>query len=984
MLNIIKNKVSILLLCTVLFSRVILSCSGGKSEDAPASEPSPDEPPQQQAENARPLVFASSQLKYNLYENYVYTGHWIDRPLLLDRATEPSTSKVDSIDSFGKTIDIIKSYNIDGISSLVAHEGMLNRYLSAIEFTNQIAPENFQYMHEFGGDPNDIDSVLAYQGTVITEALRSNNTAKIDDKILIVSYIADDITPEAWKNILTELRNRYGNTFLFIADVEHGWSELWSELQAKGSISNQKIEDIKAHIRSYLDIADGIMFRIPITIGDSKNYDRKVDFVFYDKNVIPIIEALFKEDSYKNKLLGVNVGPGYVNPWSGVMVSEDGTKTLRYAFETAVGLKANVINLREWNEVNENTCFQPTVYNSFTTQRLLKYYMHKLKKEALTPNPGDDLTIPNLALSYRSQAKLGEVIEFELLNIPDATSDEEYTATLNVQDMLGNNIREFQTQKFKRKELRDATFSIATEEIPQNQVIIPVLTLTNWTGETMQFNNGFQPIKIRPTWTWNYKWVKQPLRDMIRPSNVRFDSGGEDTKILPAAGGRLIGRIETNEPLASLEVLEDEYEIYTVDVNNEYPDRNAYTIFLITYESHNSEPFTGDVTIRGSDFELYPRSPRGFSSFHKRDGNKVIIDSKAGTTTPPRGFYLAMANTSADEAILNFNTNLVRANINFADVMNNGVVSIARENGFILTVKELERIPDIPVHINQNQEEFNIAVTPKSPNSVFYMRAITKSGKTYRSLPVVVEERRSGFEVPFPLFSETRQGVTTINLPREWIPDIEYSFIPNYLAVLPTPAGRNWYGQLGGGSLYGQPFSDMDYPTGVTDTAPLWWVTEDGENVLRFDGLGSFIFLPTEAFPRGSFTLSFDIQPLARGNYTLFTHFGKYHKSLTIGVNETKLYGWFVDNKLQRHNFDTDITIATRDWTRIDIIYDMNTLIIRTNGVEGYRTPFNARALYMGPAAFGGYPGTEETYPNLPSFFKGYLRSLRIVHRAVE
>ena len=67
-----------------------------------------------------------------------------------------------------------------------------------------------------------------------------------------------------------------------------------------------------------------------------------------------------------------------------------------------------------------------------------------------------------------------------------------------------------------------------------------------------------------------------------------------------------------------------------------------------------------------------------------------------------------------------------------------------------------------------------------------------------------------------------------------------------------------WFAQLGGGTLYADPFY-MDY-AGYPAHRPLSkpaWTTEDGAPSLRFSGDGQYLVLPTEAFPRGAFTLAF-------------------------------------------------------------------------------------------------------------------------------
>ena len=73
------------------------------------------------------------------------------------------------------------------------------------------------------------------------------------------------------------------------------------------------------------------------------------------------------------------------------------------------------------DEENENTHFRPTVCNGFSAARILRYFADRSVGRALDVLPGDDVTIPNLIVSYRKSLVAGEPIEVEVRNVPDGT-----------------------------------------------------------------------------------------------------------------------------------------------------------------------------------------------------------------------------------------------------------------------------------------------------------------------------------------------------------------------------------------------------------------------------------------------------------------------------------------------------------------------------------------------------------------------------------
>ncbi|MDO9542622.1 MAG: LamG-like jellyroll fold domain-containing protein, partial [Kiritimatiellia bacterium] len=520
-------------------------------------------------------------------------------------------------------------------------------------------------------------------------------------------------------------------------------------------------------------------------------------------------------------------------------------------------------------------------------------------------------------------------------------------------------------------------------------------------GPTLRFEEGLQPIHVRATWNWNYLWTKQPLRDLCRPTQALFKSAENDGWLLPAKGGRLQGLFKCGENLSALEVLEEGEEIYGVGYEKEYrssPEEgeesyssegrdkdqpsliDTHTLFWVTYQGKSGKPFIGKLTVNNASFELLPTVDRGFT-FHTRKGDAVFVNFKASILSPPAGFFLAIPRQDIARGVLDLDFNAVKGAIALKPAQEIGMAAVTGEDGVSVVVRPWTWLPDIPPRINLPEASFDVPFAPHVEDAVYYMRAITVSGKTYRSPPLFCRGARSGDKVKLAVYSETRREPVDVLVAKERVPDLVWEFSPRGGGVLPSRNAPRWNGQLGGALLYGEPFHSRNYPAGTRLTAPEW-VTEDGVTCLKFDGVGTFVHFPFETFPRGSFTMHFEFKPLSDGNQVLFTHHGSYIGSLTLRMDKGCITATFVDSEVNEHRLDPEIFVPIGEWSAVDVIYDYRTFRVRVNGKEGKPVPLSARALYRVPSVFGGYPVYDEFYKGAPKFFQGYLKAFRITHRA--
>ncbi len=77
--------------------------------------------------------------------------------------------------------------------------------------------------------------------------------------------------------------------------------------------------------------------------------------------------------------------------------------------------------------------------------------------------------------------------------------------------------------------------------------------------------------------------------------------------------------------------------------------------------------------------------------------------------------------------------------------------------------------------------------------------------------------------------------------------------------------------------------------------------------------------------------------------------------------------------------FKTDLEIAEGQWSQVRVGYNLEELIFIVNR-KIRRFPFSERGAFFKPSVFGGHIQPENLFGKGATFFKGQLRSLRIVH----
>jgi hypothetical protein len=934
----------------------------------------------------RTLVFPRTESQYDLYRNYLLW--WIDRPLFFDRRIGISP---DPCASFKRIMESTKPYGIDGLSIPAGVRILAKPYEEVMNCARKNPDPHFHLLtelmpHAIRTD-RDIAKVVEMIAPCLATALASPKSVRINGKVVISSYGMDSgQTPRQWKKVRDILRQRFGDQFLFVADIRRPWLSARTMFdQLHGAMPKKTVEQYKQMLRDWLDVCDGVMFAGANHLVTYPNLT--LNRAFYRDFLVPLFCSVLNEPAYRHKLLGLSAAIGYINvATSRTLEKEEGTRHLRDSFEIALSGHPDFIIMPEWDEVNENTCIEPTVQNSFSSERIIRYYVQKIAGQKPSPLPGDDLKVPNLIISCRHVLTLGEPLEVEVLNVPDGSAVGAYRVQLNLKDGDGKIVKAFPGASLEANQLKDHTFTVPSEELAPYPLLIPSLKVTAPDGTNSTWEQGLECIHPRPTWNWIYKWTKVPLRDLIRPQSVSFTL----SKDQPSDGMKVAGSISCDEPILSVEVVQGESELFAVDPKQEYALQPGEALLLAHWQSMRGTPvdFSGEFSVSGGSIRKFvplhpPRFERDIYKLEPRPGadgriQTIGISTPMGISTEARGGFLIV--TNKDQAVLHVKNNGHTAEVPVAKLLADGVYARTYENGLTLTVKHFTGLPEVPFPILQKEVSFSTVVHPPRRYAPVQMRVITESGKIYRSRPLP-PHRPDDSTVPLAVYSLTEGGPVTVNVAKSRIPDIACDLTDQDGASIHSPAGADFYGLAGGlpphppALRYSQLKSG--YPAKATRTAPKW-MTEDGNRCMYFDGIGNYLFFPEETLPRGSFSLELEFKPTSAKPQVLCVAHGyyDYNSFFRLTMNNGRLGGEYVDRMMKHISLRPDISVPIGQWSKVKITYDLKRFTFTVNG-RSASVACSGKGCTFQPFIFGGYgDGTKEAW------FQGYLKSLRIVHRA--
>ena len=964
-------------------------CASGAAADVPY-ERTEDFAPVRVERRARlsgePRLYAEFLCKYGQFQNYLH--YWIDRPLYWSRATRPARFAHETPESFAVHARELRKSGLDGFDVFARANAeragnikKLSDWLAAAgEDSLRIVPiiTYGEAVDRHGPNPEAF-------ARAIGDAQRDPRFPRLGGKVLVPTYNYRLFKTSQHVVFMKELREAVGNDdFVLCGDVDNGQlQELRRAYYKNGRLSDAEQSRLAGLLTDVLDICGGVQLAVDDRMRDLEGpYCSRYDTSFFVNCTAPALRRLLAEPRYSGKALGFYVHQGYVNHHSGHDSAEDGTATLRREMAAILPLDPDYLIFFEWNEVNENTMFQPTVWNGHAVSRILRWYSCLMKGHPVAPFPGDDTSIPDLTVSYRATAKVGERLRFEILNVPDGVRTGRVPVRLRLDDMDGRTVVSFPEESFDETRFGAVSYAIPTIDMPGGTVLRPVLTAAG------REYAALHPIRIAPTVSWLYKEVRQSLRDLMAPTRA-------SVKVERRGGGRYAfsADLAFPEPIASVELIVGENEQTAAGIEREY-DLASNDLVRLSFTAPPGHAVRGaGYTMRVPGVQGCRWSPIWVANVNP--GVPVPLKDRSGVKahafiwSEEVAYFVQIPKSAPADSFIEVafsgKPEFSPVRIPVRTVLERGVFAAnpGADHPMRIDARRMYDLPDLPPWIGRPDCMWSGETVTDVHAPVFHFRAIACSGRIWRSAPFAPDMPSAGAVAEFPAWDEFARRPAKGRAPAATIPEIEYVFSSETGAAIANSWESAYSGQLGGGFMSDQAFSAPSLKVAAGSRTPRW--IKDGDAwCLAFDGTNDYVNLPKEAFPQAAFTLEMEVKPQigdAR-SMTLFRHFDRIRGSLSLFVRGGTLFATWGDKDLKREpSFDTGLQVRDGEWNDISVSYDFSALTFRVNGAER-RMPWVGRACFFKPSIFGGHDKLELSGGKTPpSYFRGLLRRLAVRHR---
>ena len=879
-------------------------------------------------------------------------GRYVDQPLCVDPDMDLSSPWGSSLpqSEVEQAQRDAKSYGFDGLACFPASWGCY-RWLDACSHSSVRGFGGFTVT--FGFDP-------ALHFDQMAKAI-TNETARIlGDKRLVFGYwnrtpaywSKTGVEPSVMKKWMDEYRARLGTDFFIVTDTpEGGAARFRHEYSQTGDLCEDSRQYLRNLFRENLRAVDGL------SIGETHGMNRfdgeariTVHEPGYLRLVFGLMREVLEEPEFKGrKLMGMVVVNGHENAYTrGYNVSHNGTRTLRGILDVALEVNPDVMKFGEWDEYNENTCFAPTLYNGYVTKRIVRSYLQKLRGEPLSPIPGDDLSKPNLAVSYRKSLSPGEPLPIEVLSIADGSWSGPIAVSAEVLDEKGRVLKGFEPRNVSADRTSDYRFVADTGAFWGARALTVRVRWNAPDGRSGVIDGGLHPVDFAPANSWNHKWVKAALRDMapMEKCDVSLKDGVVSADVACASPIRYAMVCGGGEILY-IHNPEDRIDRFREDATT--------AVFQVSFVSCRKKPAAerrfrldlGDVPeaewIMGRDVSRGPSYvPRSLS----------IVSEPVYLRLPLGRVATAVMHASFND--------IIEGDIPVRAAYEKGAYAIGAPGSSQVALARLNRQASYPSVWNRRTASFSFRPEPDRKSMAYVVQVVTMDGKEWRSGPLVWGD-----------VSRTRT--------------LDYDFSPECGDVVRPKSGeRSFFGMLGG--LYSTATLRNRGPAtgGAHEKSNAEWdprprreADPDAPGLWRlvFDGKDDLVGFPTELLPQNSpWEASLEFRPDVLGGYlvgamhegigSLWGVFPKEDGSLVAGY-----LGHYCPNGYAAVSVPKG-SVKNGEWNSLLIRHTGKLLEVVLNG-KSYSEPALMPGSRPSSVVLGGSPEVR-------SYFKGMIRKFSV------
>ena len=908
---------------------------------------------------------------------------------------------------YTRTVELVKSYGMDGIT-------MFNRdrHYSA----GAHCPVEHLVLPTLTTAPDGKNFGL------FEAALANERKCVVNGRILLEAFNTDSkCTSQAFKAGCDKVREKFGDRFIFMAELGalDGYRrEFWQT----GTISEESVCKMEEYIREWARVTDAIKCGQASPTVPMKEKSERVCSTAFTRRKYEILSRVLDEPEFKGKKLKVlGAIQAHMNSYmKGHNVIEDCTRTIRRCYENALAFDPDVIIHAEWDEFNENTHLMPTLYSSWTLKRIMRYYTAKGKGRPLVPVEGDDLSTPNLIVSYRKCLSPGERLSIEVLNVPDGARSGKVETRVDVLDDKGCVLKALEPRTLDEAALSESRYELDTAALaPLSRALQVRLSYRDAIVPDAPFTivEGFHPINLAPANTWDHVCARQPIRDLpdLKIAKAEVTDGmasfafscGEPIRYAMLCGNGCIQYIQ-GKPGEPENLFRDGdgwsvFQISPICVGRHTLDDGVPPYVLEVPGVDDAEWLYVREYSKGSRLELrdinchatppiYLRIPEA-----KLAGAKLKVEYVETFGPPPDKKALkAMSKAEAQRFKIKTNKRKKQTPLNFRceipldTVRREGAYTVGKSmKAMTVTVARFPLQCRYPRVANAGEVSFRVPVDADRNSMFYHFQVVTMSGKTWRSCPFVFEKDLGMGNMR--CWSAMQGKAVTLELPKARMPDVAYSFAPCTGNVLFASTGeRHWTGMLGspytpatlwnrgarteGGAIKEEMMKFWDFRD---ETVPERVQEPDGSWSIEFDG-DDYANFPWEMWPTfGGCTIEMDIKPM-----------GGRGKSQSIWANWFGLYdlGIAADGRLRCGFWDWKSGEEARwrygpivpegEWTRLKVVSDCVKMEVFMDGKSVLSFPIAMPAANTLPPILGG------CHRDGLGFFRGRLRNLRVSHAA--
>ena len=906
---------------------------------------------------AQPMaIFSRAQMKYGA-ERDDFVHRWYERPLHQDTSFKAADDgHFLNPAAWFKTAEAVRLGKMNGLAACLTQtrrNDIINRSVLPGGEMEVLVELPYQF-----GDEKAVK--LCFDTAEM--ALKMPNAYRIDGRIVLTRYPACRES-ELWfyAKLRDDLRAKYGDKFIVMP-----YFSVWERRDIDPSNLNPAdVADAKERLRRILRGTDGFVLTL-----DRSYHNRRFDPVRFRRCEYPIVRDVMDEPEFKGrKRLGVLARIGHENSYRWQYTHDSqGTAMVRGTMSAAMSLGADFAFCPEWDEENENTHFRPTVCNGFSTARILRYFADKSAGRVFDVFPGDDVSIPNLVVSYRKSLVAGEPIEVEVLNIPDGTfKDVVFNVAFAWCDVDGNIVKKFPVQALRSGELSCAWFNAkVTDFISNHRTLRPFLGV-RWDGGKYAAREGLWPLDLNPLRNIDHKWVKQPLRELMHGIDGSIDVGEPDETGMYTVRGK----IKSPVPIRTIEVIDD---IDTVFVYSPATSKaNGLEHFRIQYKGHadNSKLLMdGTISVVGCTADciggVNSAGRGGRRHVRFRDGvwtfKNIPFDNWGGTLrfSVPRGEIVN------GKVVIDLK-DAIRGEVSLKDLMMLDEYGFNASDSRGIVVSRSPVTEYLPPAFNGRQAEFSFRWKPIEKASVLRLQLVGMDYRLWRGRPEGVY-RPSGRKVAVHVFERDEAVVSETFFDEGMFEAANADFSGRRGSVMYLGSGRAMAAMCGSSASlsqgYGQAESHYGNPlarwlkVGMAPGAG-WWA------------------LPQQILPGfAGFRLEMEVKPRSFGRRMGLYGSGNCGLTLQIEPDGALLVLAAQGNAYNLHNGPLQVQLKgpklrEGEWNKVVFATDRRTMWFEVDGVKGPETPYSD---YFWNQRYGTLGSIHPTI----DFFDGEIRSFRV------